>query len=771
MIDAAERSATSPHQPSRQSATWSIRSSLALLAIACILPGALMSTYFIVSDYRLQKGRAIQDAVATARAAAANLDRDLASIESGLHVLATSAALDANDLPTFYQQAQQALPFQNITNYVLIDSSGRQRLNTVRPLGAPLPVKGGPPQLQDIFATGHTVLTDLFTGPVTGKPILAIGVPVQRNGKILYSLNAGLFPDRVANVLMAQKLPPNWIAVVLDSRGTVVARTHESNRFLGHSAVPDLVRMTREQREGVLETITLEGVPVITAFSRSGTSKWSVAIGVPKASLNAGLKESLAMLLVVNVLLSVAAMWLAWRLAMAKVVQPAHRLLDRMGSLSRGLDPGPPSTTAASSREFVALEQGFADMGQRLREHEAARRAKIAAEAANQAKTDFLSRMSHELRTPLNAVLGFAQVLKMNTADPLSSRQLGMVKQIESSGLHLLEMIADVLDVSRIESDKIDVFIEDVDVRALSRDCQQMVATQAQEAGVHLEIVTQDGVGQVRADRTRLKQVLLNLLSNGVKYNRRGGRVSLILQELDGQMTFRVRDTGLGMTREQVRHLFEPFNRLGRENTSTPGTGIGLVICKRLLELMGTKLNVRTIEGEGSEFMFSLPSATTAPGKAPLPAQERRPARPAHEDEVTGQRKVLCVEDNQTNRDIMVAMLALRPQIELAFETSGQAAMDRIERETFDLILLDMHLPDAHGLDVLAWLRQDPQRRVPPVVIVSADVSPHTIARAERAGARNYLRKPLDLAVTLDMLDSLLQLQTDEAAQPGFCKI
>ncbi|RZK99236.1 MAG: response regulator, partial [Rubrivivax sp.] len=452
----------------------------------------------------------------------------------------------------------------------------------------------------------------------------------------------------------------------------------------------------------------------------------------------------------------------------AKVVHPADRLLERMGSLSQGRDPGPPST-AASSREFVALEQGFSDMGARLREHEETRRAQVAAEAANQAKTDFLSRMSHELRTPLNAVLGFAQVLKMNTADPLSPKQLGMVKQIESSGLHLLEMIADVLDVSRIENDSINVFIDDVDVRALSRDCQQMVTAQAQEAGVHLEVITQDGVGQVRADRTRLKQVLLNLLSNAVKYNRRGGRVSLILQELDGQMTFRVRDTGLGMTREQAQHLFEPFNRLGRENTSTPGTGIGLVICKRLLELMGGQLAVRTIENEGSEFMFSLPCAT---GPRPASAARRKddaPARPL-QGGAPGQRKVLCVEDSQTNRDIMLAMLALRPQIELAFETSAQAAMRRIAREAFDLILLDMQLPDAHGLEVLAWLRQDPQRRVPPVVIVSADVSPDTIARAERAGARNYLRKPLDLTVTLDMLDTLLQLDPT-ATQPGFCKI
>jgi|GEM_PF-1186969 len=747
--------------PVRQATTWSIRSSLALLAMACILPGALMSTYFIVSDYQQQRARAAQEAIATARAAAASLDRDLASIESGLHVLATSSSLDTDDLTTFHRQAKQALPFQNITNYVLIDAEGRQRLNTLRPPDAPLPAKGGPAQLQDIFKTGHTVLTDLFIGPATGKPILAIGVPVQRNGKIIYSLNAGIFPDRVATVLKAQRLPPNWIGAVLDSRGILITRTQDVARFQGRSAVPDLVRMARTQREGVLETMTLEGIPVITAFSRSSTWHWTVAVGVPKAGMDAGLKESLIMLLIVNTLLSLAAMWLAWRLALAKVVYPAHRLLARMGSLSRGVDPGPPSNGMAS-REFVALEQGFSEMGERLRQHEQERRAKAAAEAANQAKTDFLSRMSHELRTPLNAVLGFAQVLKMNTADPLSTRQLGMVNQIESSGLHLLEMISDVLDVSKIESDAVDLFIEDVDVRTLTRDCQQMLATQAREAGVHLDIITQDGVGQVRADRTRLKQVLLNLLSNAVKYNRPGGQVSLILQAHDGQLTFRVRDTGLGMKREQVEHLFEPFNRLGRENTSTPGTGIGLVICKRLLELMGSSLSVRTIEKEGSEFQFTLPTTGSAQPQSALTSTTQ--------DASASQRKVLCVEDRQTNRDTMTAMLALRPQIDLVFEHSAQAAKDRLAREAFDLVLLDMQLPDGHGLDLLAWLSEDRQHPRPPVVIVSADVSADTKVRAERAGALSYLHKPLDLKLTLEMLDSLLHIDA-AGKQPSSHKL
>jgi two-component system sensor histidine kinase/response regulator len=727
----------------------------------------LMSTYFIVSDYQQQKARATQDAVAITRAVVSSLDRDLASVESGLHVLATSSTLDTGDLSAFYQQAKNALPFQNISNYVLIDPQGRQQINTLRPMGASLPIVGGPPALMRIFESGNTVLTNVFIGPASGKPTVAIGVPVQRQGKTIYSINAGISPERVAAVLKAQHLPHGWIGAVLDSQGIVVARTHEMERFAGHPAVPDLVRQAREKREGLLETVTLEGTPVITAFSRSSISNWSVAVGVPKSSLNAGLKQSLAELLIVNAVLSAAALWVAWTLALSKVVKPTDRLLERMRRMSRGEDPGPmPSTTA--SREFLSLDQGFSQMYERLQQHEQEHRDKVAAEAASQAKTNFLSRMSHELRTPLNAVLGFAQVLKMNTSDPLSTRQLAMVSQIESSGLHLLEMIADVLDVTKIENNAIDICLEDVDVQDVALECQQMLSTQAREAGVHLEVVMQGEVARVRADKTRLKQVLLNLLSNALKYNRPAGHVTLIARAEGPQLVFTVRDTGMGMNPEQALHLFEPFNRLGRENTNTPGTGIGLVICKRLVDLMGGTLTARSVENEGSEFTFALPFVGHAVPSTTADAPHHAVANPG--GMAYGPRRVLYVEDNQANRDIMAAALDMRPQIELVIEASARAAMRRIEGESFHLLLLDMQLPDGNGMDILCWLQQDPRRRDLPVIIVSADVTAETIARADRAGARTYLSKPLDLAYALDMIDSLLQVDS-AVRQPSSRKL
>jgi signal transduction histidine kinase len=472
-----------------------------------------------------------------------------------------------------------------------------------------LPAAGGPPQLQRIFQTGEPVLTDIFVGPVTGKPILALGVPVKREGRVVYSLNAGIFPARLADVLLAQNLPRDWISAVLDSKGMVIARTHEMGRFVAKPAVPDLVDAVRRSSEGMLETVTLEGIPVVTVFSRSHVSEWSVAVGIPREQLTGELKRSLIALLVMSMLAFAGALWLAWRFALARVVKPANHLLQRMQAMSNGDESGPVDLRHMP-HEFVMLEQGFADMSQRLREREREREAKQAAEAANRAKTAFLSRMSHELRTPLNAVLGFTQVLQMDPSDPLSPRQQAMVHHIDTAGHHLLRMISDVLDVSRIESGQMAIAPEVIDAGTLVQECHQLMATEVAAAGLHLNVSILGDAGRLRTDPTRLKQVLLNLLSNAIKYNRPDGQITLSLQRSGLRVRFGVSDTGLGMTPAQLQHLFEPFNRLGRETGNKPGAGIGLVICKQLLELMGSTLHVRSQPGHGSEFWFELPALT-----------------------------------------------------------------------------------------------------------------------------------------------------------------
>lgn len=263
----------------------------------------------------------------------------------------------------------------------------------------------------------------------------------------------------------------------------------------------------------------------------------------------------------------------------------------------------------------VALYFRDVSEAQRLREAQAA---KLVAESANRAKTEFLSRMSHELRTPLNAVLGFAQLLRMDTAQ-LSARHAGMVAHIEDAGQHLLAMISDVLDLSRIESGTLSVQAATIDALDVGQRCVTMLGTLAERKQVRLSIEAQTPPGiRVLADPTRLQQVLLNLLSNGIKYNRPNGCVTLRMESLTSdRLRITVQDNGPGLTPEQAAHLFEPFNRLGQEHGGEAGTGIGLVITQRIVALMGSTLQAACVEGQGCSFWFELPMESTAPRPAP----------------------------------------------------------------------------------------------------------------------------------------------------------
>jgi PAS domain S-box-containing protein len=394
------------------------------------------------------------------------------------------------------------------------------------------------------------------------------------------------------------------------------------------------------------------------------------------------------------------------------------------------------------------------DIGERLR-LEASERARQEAEASSRAKSDFVGRMSHELRTPLNAMLGFSQLLARDGSAPLAAHQRRWLDQVQDAGWHLLNMINDTLDLSMIESGALRLRPVPLDPRALLEATQSMVAPAAERRGVRLQPpqVVPD-TPPLLGDETRVKQVLTNLLSNAVKYNVDGGRVDLRVRRdgADGVL-IEVQDTGLGLTAEQLGRLFQPFDRLGRETSGVEGTGIGLVISRRLAECMGGSLQARSTPGEGSVFALRLPAA--APGSA-----RAGPAATATADPRYRRRRVHYVEDNETNVVLMRGMLAQRPQIELSVSTMGLDALAAVRIERPDLLLLDMHLPDIDGLDLLTHLKADDATAGIPVIVLSADATAERVHRALQAGAEAYLPKPLNLAELLQHVDAILE-QTD----------
>jgi PAS domain S-box-containing protein len=374
-----------------------------------------------------------------------------------------------------------------------------------------------------------------------------------------------------------------------------------------------------------------------------------------------------------------------------------------------------------------------------------------AAQEASRAKSEFLSRMSHELRTPLNAILGFAQVLQIKS-DALPAAARDQVRQIETAGWHLLALINDVLDLSRIESGTMTVSREPVDLAPLVAECAQMAEPLARRHEVRI-VNRATGGARLHAlgDRTRLKQVITNLLSNAIKYNRAGGSVTLTLaRSADGAVELAVADTGRGFTEAQLGRLFEPFNRLGAERGPVEGTGIGLVITRRLIELMGGSLHVETNAGVGSVFTVRLPQA--APDAAPVPA----PAPPARAPESDRTHTVLYIEDNPSNVELLADVLALRPQVKLLAAGSGSAGLALARERRPDLIVVDVALPDIDGFEVCRRLRADAQLARTPIIALSANAMASDIDRGRQAGFDAYLTKPLDVPTFLAEIDRRL---------------
>jgi len=412
-----------------------------------------------------------------------------------------------------------------------------------------------------------------------------------------------------------------------------------------------------------------------------------------------------------------------------------------------------------------------------LSEHlqlEQTERARQRAEAASRAKSEFVSRMSHELRTPLNAMLGFAQLLGLDRQPALPEHQRQWVQQIQRAGWHLLELVNDTLDLARIESGAVQLHTQPVEVAELLAACADLVSAAATARGVDLQLELPLDLPPVAADATRLKQVITNLLSNAVKYNRERGRVTVralppgapagsraaapalapsTMQADEGDatasmLTLEVSDTGLGMTPAQLQRLFEPYNRLGREGSGVEGTGIGLVIARRLAEMMGGSLAATSRAGTGSTFTLRLPLAA---GPAAL-ASEPAPAQPAP----YRQRRVLYIEDNETNIEVMRGVLLQRPQVHLEVAMLGLDGLAAARRLQPDLILLDMQLPDITGPELLRHLMDDDETATIPVVVVSADATPARIEQALTLGAAHYVTKPLALVPFLQVLDEVL---------------
>jgi PAS domain S-box-containing protein len=392
----------------------------------------------------------------------------------------------------------------------------------------------------------------------------------------------------------------------------------------------------------------------------------------------------------------------------------------------------------------------------------ALRDAHVAVEVASAAKSEFLSSMSHELRTPLNAILGFAQLLERDRKEPLSERQKERVRHILRGGEHLLRLIDDILDLSHIEAGRVAVSPEPVRVSDILDQARLTLEPLAAQTGVHLDVVAgAENFPEVSADRTRFAQIVMNFGSNAVKYNRPGGSVTLyasVMRPANGADATSVRitvtDTGFGVPLDKQGRLFQPFQRAGQETGPIEGTGIGLVISKRLAELMGGSVGFRSSPGVGSEFWVDLP--VQGPRAASIPAVERQSRPTPTVLHGSMGRLVLYVEDNPANVRFMRDLLGDFDGIELATAPTAEMGIQLARARHPDVILMDINLPGMSGLDALGILRNEPATADIPIIALTAAASERDRLRGLQAGFYRYLTKPVKVNELVSALDVLL---------------
>ncbi len=379
--------------------------------------------------------------------------------------------------------------------------------------------------------------------------------------------------------------------------------------------------------------------------------------------------------------------------------------------------------------------------------------ARAVAEKANLAKSDFLSSMSHELRTPLSAILGFAQLIDAGAQAPTPSQKQSLT-QIIKAGWYLLDLINEILDLAQIESGKLALALEPLALTALIQECLAMVEPQAQQRGIRISFAKDDHRHFIQADRMRVKQALINLLSNAIKYNQPNGAVRVDCSEhTPGRLRIAVQDTGAGLPAEKLAQLFQPFNRLGQNASTAQGTGIGLVVCKRLVELMGGSIGVASTVGTGSTFWIELNRAVELLPEPPATSVQAVPSNaPVH--------ALLYIEDNPANLMLVEDLIARRPDLRFLSAVDATHGIELARSAQPDVILMDINLPGISGLQALRILAHDPVTAHIPVVALSAHALPHDVANGLAAGFFRYLTKPLKVDVLMDTLDVALKFSS-----------
>jgi len=729
---------------------YSLRQYLMAFGAALLIPIGGLAAISMWEFARAEKQQNEQRAQAAATQIIANIDQELARLQAAGQALVSSAALRAGNYERFQQRAieiTRALPRSDY-EFVVRDLTGQQVVNTHVPWGTPLP-KGMLVEIdQQVIETKKPYVSDLFTGATAKRPLLTIRIPVLADEAVTHVLSIAFEPAHLTELLRKYKLPPEWTATVLDRNNRMIASL-KPNWIVGET----VSQSNGMPGNGLWWGPNAEGDRVLRAFDGSDLSGWRAFIEVPIHVVQAPLWRTFwlfgALVAALLVISFVLALWFGHRIA-----HPFQRLAKdarALGQQDMSLIPLASGVKEADqvSRAMVAayteltqreaaLAASFREVAERDRQAVELRAAKEVAEQASKAKSEFLATMSHELRTPLAGVLGMADLL---AAKSLNDEERYLVEKIRSSGRHLRDLISDVLDLSRIESGKLELEHTSFSLSDLLETVRSLMAPQAIERGLDLTFKLDKNVPPIlKGGPTHLRQVLINFVGNGLKFTNRGG-VSVSAshrQEHDGRirLRFEVRDTGIGIPKDKQVELFEPFVQVDSSITRRyGGSGLGLAISKRLVDAMGGTLGVDSLPGVGSHFWFEVVVET---GDAAA-------AEPVNLDPATvPPRRILLVEDVELNRQLIQLMLSAYGH-KVIFATNGAEAVDLVARERFDVVLMDVQMPVMGGVEATRRIRRmaGPTREVP-IIGLTANVLASEQERYLAAGMNACLTKPID---------------------------
>jgi signal transduction histidine kinase len=541
------------------------RSEFLLVVLATALPVWLGSAVLLYNAEIDARALVERDAGATARSVMVAIDRDVAAATVLAETLATSQSLLEGDLARFYVRASNAIQRSGVgSNLVLSDASGQQVLNTLQQFGQPLPRHGNPNIVQTVFATAKPMISDLYIGGLMRRPVLSVEVPVIRDDKVIYDLSIGLFPERKSAILRQQRLPAGWIAGVIDSTGSIIARSQDESRFVGQKATQAFLQAIAQKPVGAGTTAgrTLEGVSVSTAWARSDVSGWTVAVAVPSAELTDRVWRFLALSVACTLALIVI------NLAMAAAI---GRRLE-----ARTIE----STTARVGQQGV--------------------------EEAARARSSYFAYLSHELRTPLMAVSGCAERIATRSQD---AKVLDYCERIDRNTNHIIDIIEQIQSYARHEAGELKLHKTPLDVADKVQSSVDLLEGIARQAGVEVQCKIDERIPPLNADEVRLRQILINLLSNAIKFTSRGGTVTISAGQVGTDCVIRVADTGIGISANDLPRIVLPFAQVENAQTGKRrGTGLGLPLSKGLVEQHGGSLTLASVPSFGTTVTVRLPS-------------------------------------------------------------------------------------------------------------------------------------------------------------------